>query len=143
MKHHRKPLRITGFVSLTVGDLCSRTNLKKVALDYRIDQKQVYAYDPKTKPEPNKSDSYKSTLKQMVADFFDINRHVVTVSLENRKMIHSERYTTIYLLEVFEEIGKNNLQHRIFFVMTTQPALAIGRHTLAETTQFWELKRSN
>ncbi|GBP52428.1 hypothetical protein EVAR_39887_1 [Eumeta japonica] len=45
--------------------------------------------------------------------FFGVNRHVVTVPLESRKTVNSWWYTTICLSEIFEEIGKNNRQHRI------------------------------
>ncbi|GBP58842.1 Histone-lysine N-methyltransferase SETMAR [Eumeta japonica] len=103
-----------------------------------------YAHDPKTKqqstvwvfqgePKSTKGILAKSTLKQMVACFFGINGHMVTVPLENRKIVNSEWYATICLPEVFEEIAKNNRQRRI--ILHHDDASC---HTSAETTRFLE-----
>ncbi|GBP11687.1 hypothetical protein EVAR_77805_1 [Eumeta japonica] len=56
---------------------------------------------------PTKVIRAKSTLKEMFACFLGINGHVVTVILENCKMVNSEWYTIICLPEVFEEIREN------------------------------------
>ncbi|GBP29050.1 Histone-lysine N-methyltransferase SETMAR [Eumeta japonica] len=65
--------------------------------------------------------------------FFHINRHVDTVPLENRKTVKSERYTTICLPEVFEEIRKNNRQRKIILHHDSA-----GYHTSTETIRFLE-----
>ncbi|GBP88332.1 hypothetical protein EVAR_43649_1 [Eumeta japonica] len=44
---------------------------------------------------------------------FGMSGHAVTVPLENRKTVNSEWYTTTSLPGVFEEIRKNNRQHRV------------------------------
>ncbi|GBP61702.1 hypothetical protein EVAR_89081_1 [Eumeta japonica] len=62
---------------------------------------------------PTKVIRAKSTLKQMFARFFGMSGHAVTVPLENRKTVNSEWYTTTSLPGVFEEIRKNNRQHRV------------------------------
>ncbi|GBP18647.1 hypothetical protein EVAR_14417_1 [Eumeta japonica] len=81
-------------------------------------------------PNPTKVIHAKGTLKQMVACFFGINGHV---TLENRKTVNSEWYTTICLPEVFEEMRKNNRQRRIILHHDNASC-----HTSAETTRFFE-----
>ncbi|GBP62604.1 hypothetical protein EVAR_47041_1 [Eumeta japonica] len=64
-------------------------------------------------PNPIKVIRAKSNLKQMIACFFGINGHVVTVLLENRKTVDSELYRSKCFLEIFEEIRKNKRLRRI------------------------------
>lgn len=82
---------------------------------YTGDESWIYAYEPETKqqstvwvfqdePKPTKVLRVRSTSKQMIACFFGITGHVATVTLEQRKTVNSEWYTTICLPEVFGEI---------------------------------------
>ncbi|GBP27434.1 hypothetical protein EVAR_17136_1 [Eumeta japonica] len=88
----------------------------KVSLGISMMGKQTKQQSPvwfQDEPNPKKVIRAETTLKQIVACFFGINGCMVTVQLENRKMVNSEWYTTIYLPEVFEEIRKDNRQCRI------------------------------
>ena len=64
-------------------------------------------------PNPTKVVCGKITPKQMVAYFFGKTDHVATVSLEHRRMINSEWYTTTCLPEVFGQMLKTNKRRRI------------------------------
>ena len=72
----------------------------------------VYQYDPETKQQssvwlfpseipPLKFKSPRSTFKQMIAVFFKSD-HVVSVPLQERKLVNAEWYINICLTKVFE-----------------------------------------
>ena len=73
------------------------------------DESWICAYEPETKPtvgvfedesSPTKVVRERSTSKQMVACFFGKTGHVATVSLEQRRTVNSEWYTTICWPEI-------------------------------------------
>ncbi|GBP73894.1 hypothetical protein EVAR_54192_1 [Eumeta japonica] len=80
-----------------------------------------------------KSDSCQKNFEANGCLFFGINGHMVTVHLENRKMVNLVGYATICLSEVFDEIRNNNRRRRIIFQYDNTSCL-----TLAETTQSME-----
>ncbi|GBP94503.1 Mariner Mos1 transposase [Eumeta japonica] len=73
----------------------------------------------------------KSTFKQTFA-FFLVQMDM-PLQCNNRKTVDSKWYTTIYLPDIFEEIRKNNRQHRIILHHDD-----VSCHTSAETTRSLE-----
>ncbi|KAL3265968.1 hypothetical protein HHI36_010156 [Cryptolaemus montrouzieri] len=70
----------------------------------------------------------RSTSNQMKASFFKKTRNVATIALEQRRTVNSEWYTTIYLLQVFDELRKSNLRNKIILDHEN-----ISLHTSAHT----------
>lgn len=60
----------------------------------------------KRDPNPTIIVRARSTLTQIVACFFGITGHVSIVSLEQRRMVNSQYYTTICFPELFKKSGK-------------------------------------
>ncbi|GBP85523.1 hypothetical protein EVAR_53747_1 [Eumeta japonica] len=114
---------------------------------YTADESWIYVYDLETKQQstvwmfqdesnPIKMIRDKSALKQMVACFFGINGHMVTVPLENNKMISFEWHSTIYLPELCEEIRKKTDNEESFFNHDIASC-----HISAETTRLRESRK--
>ena len=85
------------------------------------DESCIYAYAPESKQQS----------KQMIACFFGKTGHVAFVRLERRRTINYERYTTICLPVVFQEIRKTNRLRRIILHHDN-----VSSHTSAQTTAF-------
>lgn len=88
------------------------------------DESWIYQYDPETKLQstvwvfqnedpPTKVARSRSIGKQMVANFFSITGHVVTVPLIQQRTVTSQWYTTIGLTTALQEVRKNNPNRRV------------------------------
>ena len=120
---------------------------KSVYNIYTGDESWIYCYEPETKqqstvwvfqsePNPTKVVRGRSTSKQMIACFFGINGHVATVSLEQRRSVTSEWYTTICLPEVVSEIRKTNRRRRIILHHDNASS-----HTAAKTIDYLKAQK--
>ena len=105
------------------------------------DESWIYAYEPESKQqstvrvfqdEPN---PIKVARVQMIACFFGKSGHVAIVLVEQR---NSERYTTICLPVVFQEIKKTNRRRRI-----TLHHDNVSSHTSAQTTAYVKKREVN
>ena len=89
-------------------------------------------------PNPTKVALARSTSKQMMVCVFEKTEHIPIVQLEQRRTINSERYTTICLPVVFQEIRKTNRRRQI-----TLHHDNASSHTSAQTTAFLSTQNIN
>ena len=105
------------------------------------DELWIYAYEPESKqqstvwvfqdePNPTKIAPARSTSKQIIACFFG-KTGLAIIPLKQLITVNSERYATISLPVVFQEIRKPNRQRRI-----TLHHDNVSSHTSAQTTAF-------
>ncbi|GBO99583.1 hypothetical protein EVAR_729_1 [Eumeta japonica] len=87
-------------------------------------------------PKANKVVRERSASKRMIASFFDKKEHVTTIALENFRIVSSDWYTTICLLEVIDELRKNNSKRRIILYHDNASS-----HAAKQTNKF--LKEKN
>lgn len=92
-------------------------------------QSTVWMFD--NEPPPTKVVRAKSTKKQMVAVFFTISGHVMTVPLEEGRTVTAEWYTTVCLPEVFKQLQEKRRLHGVLLHHDNAPA-----HTAARTIDF-------
>jgi len=78
-----------------------------------------------------KVDHSRSAAKQMTACFFGYTGHVVIVALEDRKIVNTDWYTTIYLAEVINKLRRTNRNCRIIFHHDNA-----NYHTACQTVNF-------
>ena len=82
------------------------------------DESWIYAYEAESKqqstawvfedePNPTKVARSRSTSKQMIVCFFAKTEHVAIVSLEQRRTVNSEWYTTIFVASCFPRNKEN------------------------------------
>ena len=88
------------------------------------DESWISAYEPESKqqstvwlfqyePNPTKVARARSNSKHMIACFFGKTGHAAIVTLEQRRTVNSEWYTTICLSVVFQEVRKTKRQRWI------------------------------
>ncbi|GBP81394.1 hypothetical protein EVAR_52656_1 [Eumeta japonica] len=71
--------------------------------------------DYRDEPKPTKVVCERSVSKRIIAPFVNKTGYLASIALENCRTVNSDRYTTICMLEVIDELRlfKNNRKRRI------------------------------
>lgn len=114
------------------------------------DESWIYQFDPELKTQstvwvfpneepPTKIKRARSVGKKMIASFFSASGHVATITLEDRRTVNSEWYTTQCLPQVFQKIKENRPKASLRGIcLHIDNATA---HSAARTLEFLERSR--
>ncbi|GBP04575.1 Mariner Mos1 transposase [Eumeta japonica] len=76
-------------------------------------QLQLTTWVYRDEPKPIKVERERSASKRIIATFLNKTGHLANFALENYRTVNSDRYTTICLPEVIDDLRKNNRKRPI------------------------------